>query len=426
MSQVIGRHAMFRRVALALERTNTRVVCGWHHWLGGVPARQASPDEHFAETHDIAIVAPYDWRAGRTSRERLELPPWDRRKWNRVTWAAIDSIRYAGRAVPPDEVVAVTTSMGRTYYLQSFLHRVIERALALALGPVWDRRLSHAAHAYRRGRGRWTALYVARRAARRGFRFVGIADIRSYFDSILIHLVELALRTMYPEMAKELREVVLWTMTAEVRRPPRAGLPGSEPALNRVVQGSILGPLLANLVGTFVLDGMIEQRFGDRLVYVRYSDDLFFAARSAADVQDALDAVAERLVKVNMSLKAGTVGPVDVVSNPVTYLGKTLHGGQVQTLDDDLERLAAAIAATDVMTAGFGRAVNWSLDELTLDRADRARKLRQHVRELSPLHADAMLPLQRAWRARQAACHKTLDVWHPDADLHDHYREVAS
>lgn len=175
--------------------------------------------------------------------------------------------------------------------------RVVQRAIALAIGPWSESRLAPSVWAYRKGRGVSRALDHAGRQVALGRRWVVRADIESFFDRVDRGLLAAALTAdgFEPETVALIGAIV------------EAGVAhGANVTVDDlgVVQGSALSPLLANLYLRSVdaaLDALGEER---GFAYLRYSDDFCILGRNEGALNDALHALADGLAALGLRLSA--------------------------------------------------------------------------------------------------------------------------
>lgn len=166
--------------------------------------------------------------------------------------------------------------------------RVVQMAVLLVIGPIFDQDLPPEQHAYRAGHSAQQALQQVQYWLKQGYTEVVDADLSGYFDSIphhelmrcvarrisegsLLHLVK-----MWLEAAVEETDERGHTSRSTRHRDDGRGTP----------QGGVLSPLLANLyMRRFVLGWKQneQRRLDTRLV--NYADDFVICCREGQSEQ---------------------------------------------------------------------------------------------------------------------------------------------
>jgi RNA-directed DNA polymerase len=172
--------------------------------------------------------------------------------------------------------------------------RVVQAAAKVVLEPVFEADFRASSYGFRPKRNAHQAVEQVRQAVNRGQNWVLDADIEAFFDRIdhakLIRLVER--RLCDQRLLKLLRQ---WL---------RAGvLDGEEvaPTAQGVPQGSVISPLLANVV-LHELDRLWEDRCRHLGQLVRYADDFVVLCRTEAAAQEALRRVEVILARQGLRL----------------------------------------------------------------------------------------------------------------------------
>jgi RNA-directed DNA polymerase len=181
--------------------------------------------------------------------------------------------------------------------------RVVQQAVLLVLGPIYEADFEDCSYGFRPGRHAHQALAAVREHLQAGFTAVYDVDLKSYFDTIphaallacleeriadrsVLHLIRMWLRV--PVQEREASGRVTLTH-------PRAGTP----------QGGVISPLLSNLY-LHALDrswhapGGPRDRWNARLV--RYADDFVVLARYIGDpIRQYLQALLEGELGLTMN-----------------------------------------------------------------------------------------------------------------------------
>lgn len=179
--------------------------------------------------------------------------------------------------------------------------RVVEAAVRHVLEPIFEREFLGCSYGFRPRRSARDALREVDRLLRHGYSIVVDADIRRCFDTIpWAPLLARARERVADGRVLRLLEMFLkrGVMERGEVTEPDAGTP----------QGGVLSPLLAN-VYLNALDHQLT-RLGFHLI--RYADDLVIPCRTAAEAEQALDALRNWLVTAGLTLHPEKTGVVDM------------------------------------------------------------------------------------------------------------------
>ena len=178
--------------------------------------------------------------------------------------------------------------------------KVLQRAVVMALEPVYEEDFLDCSYGFRPGRSAHQALEELRkRLMEMGGGWVLEVDIREYFDTVgHKHLKEM--------LHKRIRDGVLlrligkWLKAGVVEEGrvyyPEAGTP----------QGGVISPLLANIYLHEVLDTWFAEQVKPRLkgkaFMVRFADDMVMVFSHQGDAQRVRAVLPKRLHKYGLSL----------------------------------------------------------------------------------------------------------------------------
>jgi len=157
--------------------------------------------------------------------------------------------------------------------------RIVQTALKLVIGPIFEIGFNTHSYGFRPGRGCKDALGEVNGLLKEGYEWIVDADLKNYFDTIdhdeLMSLVR----------SKVADGLVLDLLESYLKQGVVNELGDWEPTEEGTPQGAVISPLLANLYLN-ELDHLLEEK-GHRMV--RYADDFVILSRSQADAGEALE-----------------------------------------------------------------------------------------------------------------------------------------
>ena len=178
--------------------------------------------------------------------------------------------------------------------------KVLQRAVAMVLEPVYEREFLPCSYGFRPGRNAHDALESVReQAMEMAGGWIVELDIESFFDSVD--------RTLLQEMIRQrirdgvlLRLIGKW-LKAGVMEEGRVHHPESG-----TPQGGVISPLLANIYLHEVLDTWFERDVRPRLrghgFLVRYADDAVLVFKREDDARRVLDVLPKRFGRYGLRL----------------------------------------------------------------------------------------------------------------------------
>jgi RNA-directed DNA polymerase len=178
--------------------------------------------------------------------------------------------------------------------------KVLQRAVVMALEPIYEQDFLDCSYGFRPGRSAHQALQALwQQAMDLGGCWVVEVDIRSFFDT----LDHAQLRELLKRRVRDgvlLRLIGKWLragiLEGGVLTAPEAGTP----------QGGVISPLLANVYLHYVLDVWFEQQVKPRLkgraFLVRYADDFVMGFACEEDARRVLEVLPRRFGKYGLTL----------------------------------------------------------------------------------------------------------------------------
>jgi RNA-directed DNA polymerase len=205
--------------------------------------------------------------------------------------------------------------------------RVVQQALLLILGPIYEADFEECSYGFRPGRHAHQALTEVREHLQAGFSAVYDVDLKSYFDTIpharlmacleeriadrsVLHLIRMWLQVPVQERDASGRV----TLTR-----PQAGTP----------QGGVISPLLSNLYlhemdRRWHAPGGPRDRWNARLV--RYADDFVVLARFIGDpIRQYLEALLEGELGLTIHREKTRIVNVQEAGASLDFLGYTFR-----------------------------------------------------------------------------------------------------
>jgi RNA-directed DNA polymerase len=204
---------------------------------------------------------------------------------------------------PPARRVHIPKGTGpetRPLGLPTFEDKVLQRAVAMLLEPIYEQDFRDCSYGFRPGRSAHQALdAVWQRTMGTQGGWILEVDIRKFFDVLdHAHLRDLLKRRVRDGVV--LRLIGKWLNAGVLEDGylsyPESGTP----------QGGVISPLLANIYLHYVLDVWFEEevrpRLQGRAFLIRYADDFIMGFTCEGDARRVLDVLPKRFGKYGLTI----------------------------------------------------------------------------------------------------------------------------
>jgi RNA-directed DNA polymerase len=285
----------------------------------------------------------------------------------------------------------------RTLALRNIFDRVVARALADALTPLWERVFLPRSFGFRPGLGVWHLLAALEADAVARHRWVlATDDIKKAFDNVIIDDVLADHRSLLQESSLlPLTDVVLRGGEAE----RKVGID----------QGSPVSPLALNVRLHHAHDLGVNQ--GHLPSWYRYADNVAYLCEDVSEGEQALERARNLLEGSGLSLKGEDGRPTDLREESTQLLGFSLkaEGGRL--------RMAPGKGCLDRLTQSLEKAYETNDPTRTANQAvhgwveamgpafegrrsmDVLREVYRRASNLGFREIDPPKALRRSWRA---------------------------
>ena len=328
----------------------------------------------------------------------------------------LERMKSGSYKAPPVRRVYIPKPDGRQRPLgiPTLEDKVLQRAVLMALEPIYEQDFRDCSYGFRPKRGAHDALESLReRAMEMKGGWVLETDIKSFFDSV-DHEVLRQILTRRVRDGVLVRLIGKWLKAGVMEEGcvyhPKTGTP----------QGGVISPLLANIVLHEVIDVWFEEQVKPRLSgdahLVRYADDLVIVCANGRDAKRVLEVLPKRLgryglemhpdktrvVRFGRPLRRGSKprrrerpGTFDFLGF-THYWGKSLEGNWVIKRKTSSSRLRRTLQ----------RIASWCRKNRHQRVADQHKKLSEML-----LGHDAYFGVQSNFRALSVLRHWVRRIW---------------
>ena len=216
----------------------------------------------------------------------------------------LDRAKSGTYHAPPVRRVHISKAPGSTETrplgIPTFEDKVLQRAVAMLLEPIYEQDFLNCSYGFRPGRSAHQALATLREGLMQfGGGWILDVDIRKFFDTLQHDALRQLLRRRIRD-GVVLRLIGKWLNAGVWEHGtlthPDEGTP----------QGGVISPLLANIYLHYVLDEWFEREVKPRLTgrafLIRFADDFVIVFEHEADARRVQEVLPKRFAKFGLTL----------------------------------------------------------------------------------------------------------------------------
>lgn len=209
-------------------------------------------------------------------------------------WNRMSSGSYMPQPVKLVEIPKGTTGETRPLGIPSIIDRVAQMSVVMLLEPKIDPIFHENSYGYRPGRSAHQAIEQARRRCWRNDWVLDL-DISKFFDTIDHELLMKAVKL------HTLERWVLLYIERWLKVPYQLKDGKQVPRTKGIPQGSVIGPILANLFMHYTFDQWMKKYY-NHILFERYADDCICHFRTVEEAEYMYEKIKMRIEKCGLAL----------------------------------------------------------------------------------------------------------------------------